>query len=83
MCHFKNIHQGHKLIEIKDKESLIKENIIIDSFSNDFNEIIKNVNDLKDKIKKEINAINKCYDIVDNQIKKKFEEEHKKLLIEE
>ena len=83
ICHFKNLHQGHKLLEIKDEESLNKENITIDSFTNDFNEIIKNVNNLKDKIEKEIYEINKCYDIVDNEIKKKFEEEHNKLLIEE
>ena len=83
MCYFKKLHQGHKLIEIKDEESLNKENITIDSFTNDYNKIIEKVKNLKDKIEKEINEINKCYDIVDNQIKKKFEEEHNKLNIEE
>ena len=41
------------------------------------------MNKLKDKIEKEIEEINKCYDIVDERVKKKFEEEHNKLYKEE
>ena len=77
------LHTGHKLIRTKDEESLNKENITIVTFTKDFNEINNNVNKLKDKIEKEIQEINKCYDIVDKQVKKKFEEEHNKLYIEE
>ena len=83
MCHFMNLHSGHKLIRTKDEESLNKENITIDSFAKDYSEINKIVNKLKDKIEKEIEEINKCYDIVDEQVKKKFEEEHNKLYKEE
>ena len=57
MCHFMELHTGHKLIRTKDEESLKKENITIDSFTKDFNEINKNVNKLKDKIEKEIQEI--------------------------
>ena len=83
MCHFMNLHIGHQLIRIKDEESLSEENITIDSFAKDYSEINKNVNKLKDKIEKEIEKINKCYDVVDEQVKKKFEEEHNKLYKEE
>ena len=83
MCHFMNLHSGHKLIRTKDEESLNKENITIDSFAKDYSEINKIVNKLKDKIEKEIEEINKCYDIVDERVKKKFEEEHNKLYKEE
>ena len=30
MCHFMNLHDGHKLITINDEESLKKENISIE-----------------------------------------------------
>ena len=42
MCHFMNLHTGHKLIRTKDEESLNKENITIDSFAKDYSEINKN-----------------------------------------
>ena len=74
MCHFMELHTGHKLIRTKDEESLNKENITIDTFTKDFNEINNNVNKLKDKIEKEIQEINKFYDIVDNQVKKNLKE---------
>ena len=83
MCRFMNLHEGHKLITTKDEESLNKENITIDFFAKDYNEINKRIYKLKDKIEKEIEEINKCYDIVDKQVKKKFEEEHNKLYKEE
>ena len=30
MCYFKNLHNGHKLVELSDEEALKKENITID-----------------------------------------------------
>ena len=38
-CYFENLHKNHKLIKISDIESLNKENITIESVTNDFNEI--------------------------------------------
>ena len=38
MCHFKNIHTNHKLIDINDEEELKKENISIEESSKDINE---------------------------------------------
>ena len=83
MCHFKNLHVGHKIIEITDKDSLKQDNITIEFFSNVFNEKIQDITNLKIKIEKQIDEINKSYDIIDNQISKKFEEEHAKLIEEE
>ena len=48
------MHEGHKLFEVNDEESLKKENITIEASSNDFNEIIEKLINLKDKIEKEI-----------------------------
>ena len=54
LCHFRKMHEGHKLCEINDQESLKKENITLNASSNDFNNILSKLNNLKDKIKKEI-----------------------------
>ena len=53
-CFYKNIHKGHKILEICDEESLKKENITIESSSKELNEIIIKVNNLKNLIEKEI-----------------------------
>jgi len=61
ICHFKNLHSGHKLIEINDEELLKKENITIESSIKDFDEIIKKAETLKKSIEKEITEIDKLY----------------------
>ena len=67
-CHFENLHKDHKLIKITDIESLNKENITIESVSNDFNELSQKVIDLKNKIEKEINKINELYEITISEV---------------
>ena len=83
MCHFKNLHPGHKIIEINDEEALKRENINFDALSKKFNENNQKIINLKDKIEKEIVNINKSYDIVEKQVNNKFQEEHEKLILEE
>ena len=45
LCYFENIHKDHKLIKLSDIESLRKENITIESVTNDFNQISQMVID--------------------------------------
>ena len=83
MCHFKNLHVGHKLLEISDEESLKKEKILIDSSDQEFKEISEKAIQLKDNIEKEINDIDKLYDEVNKQVTQSYEKKHEKLNIEE
>ena len=48
--YYKNIHQGHKVLDGSDEEALKNENITIESTQKDFNEIIKKTNGLKNSI---------------------------------
>ena len=64
------MHEGHKLFEVNDEESLKKENITIEASSNDFNEIIEKLKNLKDKIEKEIINLDESYDKVFNEVGK-------------
>ena len=60
MCYFRNLHEGHKLIEIYGNEELLnKEKITIES---SFNEINQKANNLKNIIENEIEEINKLYE---------------------
>jgi len=77
------LHEGHKLFEVNNEESLKKENITIEATSNDFNEIIEKLINLKDKIEKEIINIDESYDTVFNKIGKSYEKKHEKLILEE
>ena len=52
------MHNGHKVIEIKDEETLKKENININDYIKEFDESAKNVMNIKDKIENEIQKIN-------------------------
>jgi hypothetical protein len=47
ICDFKNLHKGHKLINIEDEESLRKENINLDSSMNECNEYTKKIKNLE------------------------------------
>ena len=58
ICHLKELHQGHKLLEICDEESLKKENIIIEDYSKEIEEDIKKINKIKENIENEITNIN-------------------------
>ena len=39
MCHFRELHKGHKLIEISDEEKLLKENFSIEEEIKSYNDI--------------------------------------------
>ena len=82
-CLFKNIHSGHKILEISDEESLSKENLTIESSSKELGQYIKKVTDLKELIEKEINKINDLYEKVNLEVTKSYEKKHEKLIKEE
>ena len=79
----KNVHYSHKIIEIEDEESLNKENITIEASKKECNELFEKINNLKDKIEKEIIEINNIYDKVFSEVTKSYEIKHEKLLKEE
>jgi len=87
LCYIKNLHNNpqkdYKLIELSDIESLSKENITIESATNDFNEISNKVIDLNNKINNEINKINNLYENTINDITKSYIEKHEILIKEE
>jgi len=62
---------------------LSKENITIESVTNDFNEISQKVIDLKNKIENEINKINELYENTINDITKSYIKKHEILIKEE
>ena len=82
-CYYKNIHDGHKILEINDEQSLQKENISIESSTKEFNDIISKAVSLKEKIESEINAINNLYEKVNKEVTQSFEIKHEKLTKEE
>ena len=83
LCHFLNLHKGHKVIQIKDEELLKKENINIQDYIKDFDISGKNVFNLKEKIENEITKINELYEKIEKETTKSFELKHEKLIKEE
>ena len=75
-CIYKNIHPGHKVIEIDDEESLKKENLTIEPVMEEFNNLNEKTKELKNKIEKEIEKINNLYENVNNEVTKYFKEKH-------
>ena len=78
-CYYKNLHKGHKLIELSDMESLKKEIISIQSTSEEFNELSLKINELKNKIELEITKINNLYDKIVDNITKRYLKKHGQL----
>jgi len=68
------------VLEISDEESLQKENITLQSSTEEFSQIINNTNELKNKIEKQINDINELYDKTIADLTKSFEEKIGKLI---
>jgi len=62
---------------------LNKENIALDSVTNDFNDLSQKVIDLKNKIDNEINKLNELYRITINDITKSYLNKHELLIKEE
>lgn len=83
LCQFLKPHIEHKLILISDEESLKKENMTIESSADDCKKNNEKLENLKQKILKEITKINDLFDNTNNKIVQYFEEKHKKLLEEE
>ena len=82
-CLFKNMHNGHKVIEIEDEETLKKENINIKDYIKEFDESAKNVITIKDKIENEIKKINELYEKMELETTESFKLKHDKLKKEE
>ena len=82
-CYYLNIHSGHKVLQIVDEELIKKEDISFESTLKGFNEDIKKIISLREKIENEINKIDKLYDKVMNEVTKSFEIKHEKLIKEE
>ena len=82
-CYFSNIHNKHKILKIDDEEALKKENISIEDSTKDFNENKNRIEEIKNKIEKEIIEINKSYDKVDKEVTESYKLKHEKLKKEE
>ena len=83
MCICKNIHSGHKIIDIADEESLKKENISIKDSNKDLDENKNKLEELKNKIENEMIKIDNIYDKVDKEVTKSYEIKHENLIKEE
>ena len=83
MCYFSNIHNKHKILKIDDEEALKKENISIEDSIKDFNENKNRIEEIKNKIEKEIIEINKSYDKINKEVTESYKLKHEKLIKEE
>ena len=82
-CYFDQKHENHKILKISNEENLKKENIKIDDPSKDFDNNIQKLNNLRNKIEKEMIEIDKRYEKVDNEVTKSYEIKIEKLKKEE
>ena len=83
MCHFKNLHFGHKLIEISNEEDLKNENLSIENEMSNFNDIEQKMEKLKNNIENEIEKINNMFDKTMLDIKNSYQKKYEALLKEE
>ena len=83
VCYFKNLHYGHKLLEINDEKELKMQKISIEDSSKDYTIVTDKINKLKEKIEKEISEIDKIYYNVNKEVSDSFAEKHKILIKEE
>ena len=82
-CIYKNMHCNHKILEIEDENGLKKENITIESCKKEFDGLGQKMDELKNKIKKEVEEIDKLYENTNNEITKSYKIKHEKLAKEE
>ena len=78
-----NLHPKHKIVKIEDEDTLTKENLTINSSTEDFNNNIQKLTDLKNKIENEMIKIDKAYEKADNETTKSYESKIAKLKEEE
>ena len=60
-----------------------KENISLESITRDSKEISEKINELKNKLEKEINHIKELYEKIEQEITKSFKTQHEILIREE
>ena len=71
------------MIELSNIEALKKENISIEAAKDELESVVVKITNLKDKIEKEIQNINKIFDKTINDIKIYFQKKHEELLKKE
>ena len=77
------MHNGHKIVEISNEESLKKENITLEYSAKEFNDLVQKINNLKENIENEIDKINNLYEKAVDELDKSFQKKHEKLIKEE
>ena len=79
----KNLHKNHKIIEVSDEEALKKENISLENSTKNFNDLLKKIISIKEKIEEEITKINNLFEKVNDDLTKSYKLKHEKLNKEE
>ena len=74
------MHNGHRILEISNEESLKKENITLEYSAKEFNDIVQKIICLKEKIENEIDKINNLYEKTVDELAKSFQKKHEKLI---
>ena len=74
-----NLHQNHKILRITDEEALKKENLTVDFSTKEFDDDIQNLDILKNAIEKEMIAIDKEYERLDEETTKSYNLKREKL----
>ena len=82
ICYFRSLHQGHKLIEISDDNSLKEEDIQSEINTKEYDEIMQKINTQK-LIEKEITKIDSLYDKINKEVTNSYKIKIEKLLKEE
>ena len=83
MCFYKDLHKGHKLIEIFDEDKIKKENFNVEEEIKAYNDISLKMDGLKNKIEKEIEKLNQLFDETIDHLKKSYQKKYEMLLKEE
>ena len=73
MCYFNHLHDDHKLIEIKNIETLNKENITLENELKELNKNSDEMMKLKNKIEEEINKINNVYESLIEKLENSYQ----------
>ena len=77
------MHDGHTVLKITDEENLEKENITMETYTKNLDNITKKISSLNDLISKEIEKINNYYDKVNEEVSNSYKIKHENLLKEE
>ena len=73
MCVFNHQHDGHKVIDFKNIDSLKKENIKLEDELEQLNKNLEEIEKLKNKIEAEIKKINDLYEKVMENLEKSYQ----------